>query len=356
MTLATVQSSIKATDKQWNNLHGKAVESRVFLCREAATLFGLRQRTRRRKGDLTNSFSIGGINIVDLRQMNSVNPAQITTSLSHISRMVVLVSHYLALRLPAEIVVPHRGHPLPAIFTPSASYLPRRHDSSPSLSPSHSITSHSLTPRSADANAGPRPRPLFVDRSLPKLAKEDPTSYALFIEGVSLLAWDISWLCRTQGLHLGSESWEDVCDIGRNLWQLLVAPPAFLKALSNRENPQSPSPSRQDKDGPEKGNGDINISTNGNPRNNLRRSRSLPILGHYSHGSAHSFLGSVEGVEFMKTWKLPSPVKIADKLKSTLLGEMANAEWELLGEDEWEEEAKRVNDESPERGGMVLLK
>lgn len=40
----------------------------------------------------------------------------------------------------------------------------------------------------------------------------------------------------------------------------------------------------------------------------------------------------------MKTWKLPTPAKIADRLKSALLGEMANAEWELLEEKEWDDE------------------
>lgn len=48
----------------------------------------------------------------------------------------------------------------------------------------------------------------------------------------------------------------------------------------------------------------------------------------------------------MKTWKLPPPAKIADKLKSALLGEMANAEWELLEEKEWDDlaEGSRDND------------
>ena len=69
--LATVQKSIKGKEKQWNSVHEKAVESRAFLSREVASLFGFRQRTRRKKGDFMNQFSIGGVNIVDLRQMNS---------------------------------------------------------------------------------------------------------------------------------------------------------------------------------------------------------------------------------------------------------------------------------------------
>lgn len=46
----------------------------------------------------------------------------------------------------------------------------------------------------------------------------------------------------------------------------------------------------------------------------------------------------------MKTWKLPPPAKIADKLKSALLGEMANAEWELLEEKEWDDLAEGSRD------------
>lgn len=40
----------------------------------------------------------------------------------------------------------------------------------------------------------------------------------------------------------------------------------------------------------------------------------------------------------MRTWKLPTPTKVVDKLKSTLLGEMASAEWELLEKKEWDDE------------------
>ncbi|TPR09590.1 hypothetical protein CAN33_0052230 [Aspergillus niger] len=88
---------------------------------------------------------------------------------------------------------------------------------------------------------------------------------------------------------------------------------------------------------------------------------SFPMLGHYSHGTAHSFLGAVEGAEFMRTWRLPTPTKIVDKLKSTLLGEMASAEWELL-EGDWDDASQEPSDSmllqhpsttsaSPERQG-----
>lgn len=47
----------------------------------------------------------------------------------------------------------------------------------------------------------------------------------------------------------------------------------------------------------------------------------------------------------MRGWKLSSPIKIMDKLKSTLLGEMSNAEWELLEEKEWDDGGQPFDDE-----------
>lgn len=156
--------------------------------------------------------------------------------------------------------------------------------------------------------------------------KEDPATYALFLEGASLLAWDVSWLCRTQGLNVGSDSWEEICNIGKNMWQLLVAPPAqslpAMRAVSGRDLQPKLQGGRD------------------TPRTTIQRTKSFPMLGHYSHGTSHSFLGAAEGTEFMRTWKLPTPTKLADKLKSVLLGEMANAEWELLEEKEWDDESR----------------
>lgn len=171
----------------------------------------------------------------------------------------------------------------------------------------------------------PRPRPLFIDKPLPRLAKEDPVTYAFFLEGAALLAWNVAWLCRTQGINISSDSWEEVCDIGKSLWQLLVAPPAhpstLMRAFAGRDTQTQMK------------------STKDSPRTTIQRTTSFPMLGHYSHGTAHSFLGASEGVEFMRIWKLPTPTKIVDKLKSNLLGEMASAEWELLEEKEWDDAA-----------------
>lgn len=230
-------------------------------------------------------------------------PAQISTSLTNVAHLLALVSHYLSLRLPAETILPHRNYPTAAIYAPSGSYI-----------------------STENRSRLPRPRPLYISKNLPKLAKEDPGTYGLFLEGATLLAWNISWLCRTQGLNLGSDSWEEVCDIGKNLWQLLVAPPAqnstLTRAFAGRDV-QTKLKAAKD-----------------TPKTTIQRTKSFPMLGHYSHGTAHSFLGASEGTEFMRSWKLPTFTKVVDKLKSTLLGEMASAEWELLEKTEWDDGAQ----------------
>ncbi|GES56943.1 zinc/iron permease [Aspergillus terreus] len=71
------------------------------------------------------------------------------------------------------------------------------------------------------------------------------------------------------------------------------------------------------------------------------------MMGHYSHGTVHSFLGASEGTEFVRTWRLPTPTKIVDKLKSCLLGEMASAEWELLEEKEWDDASQEESSQPP---------
>ncbi|KAH1891963.1 hypothetical protein KXW29_007526, partial [Aspergillus fumigatus] len=104
------------------------------------------------------------------------------------------------------------------------------------------------------------------------------------------------------------------------MWQLLVAPPleeaTLMRAFAVRET-KPMKPLR-----------DL-------PKTSLQKTISFPMMGHYSHGTVHSFLGASEGTEFVRTWRLPIPLKVVDKLKSTLLGEMASAEWEVLEEKEW---------------------
>ncbi|KAF7593877.1 hypothetical protein BBP40_010688 [Aspergillus hancockii] len=46
--LSGIQNNIKRTDHLWHSLHSKTAEARIFLCREAANLYGLRQKVKRK--------------------------------------------------------------------------------------------------------------------------------------------------------------------------------------------------------------------------------------------------------------------------------------------------------------------
>jgi len=335
-----VDRALRMTNNKWDRVHEVTQSSRRILCGEAAKLYGLR-RVRKHGG--VEEYKIGGISIVDLRSMNSklltyagcnnnnvcvaATPAQISTALSHIVHLLMLSTHYLAIRLPAEVTLPHRDYPLPTIFPLASSYkyndvpFPTTGEKSSSNSPTSS--------RLPDQATQPRPRPLYIDKPLPGLSKEDPSAHALFLEGVTLLAYNIAWLCKAQGVPVGeSASFEDICNIGKNFYNLLIRSQMIPQQSSRNSSAQST---------PTKG---------ANNLDNEAEEKSTPksLMGHYSHGTAHSFLGSKEGTDFIKSWKLPNPMKLTDKLKSRLLGEVAAAEWEVLNKDAWAEDEEMGND------------
>ena len=66
-----LQKSIAKTEHRWRSLHQMSAESRVFLCREAASLFGLQKRKRGKDATGRDSYTIGGVPIIDLRDINS---------------------------------------------------------------------------------------------------------------------------------------------------------------------------------------------------------------------------------------------------------------------------------------------
>jgi hypothetical protein len=185
-----------------------------------------------------------------------------------------------------------------------------------------------------DQRSPVRPRPLHLNRKLSALAKEDPVAYGFFVEGIGLLAWDIAWVCTTQGLPIGVTSWEDVCGMGQNLWQLLVAdpgplthPPAAPAApglVPARDSPSRPTPPRI-------------LSPPHFPASDAALPPAVQ-LGHFSHGTAHSFLAAAAGTEYMRGWRLQSPAKVVEQVKAMLLSERTGAEWEILEGNEWEDE------------------
>lgn len=215
---------------------------------------------------------------------------------------------YLALRLPAEVTAPHKEYPRPTILSLASSYV---HKDLPFPGNSPPSTGDLKKGSSPDK---PRPRPLFIDKPLPILAKEDQLAYNAFVEGVALLAYNVTWACCTQGVSIGDRStFEDVTNIGRNLYNLLVGNQQydntrgriFSKATANDTKAEM---------------GDTTKPTN--------------LMGRNSHGTAHSPLND----EFIRNFKLPNPKSLADRLRSKLSSQGTMPEWEVLGEDEWEAE------------------
>lgn len=167
----------------------------------------------------------------------------------------------------------------------------------------------------------PHPRPLFLDKSLSSFSKDESNNYTAFLEGICLLAYNIVWLCRTQGVPVGdnNNSFEDFTYMGRNLYNLLIGsslqrnPPLMdAKGTTAARTVSTAGIAEGD---------DIVTAT--------------PKMGQWSHGSAYTSLNSTEGQELIRSFKLPNPVKLADKLKARLVQEAPVPEWELVEDDEF---------------------
>lgn len=127
--IEAVEGSTQRTKYRWNQTYDFVGESRAYLCYESANLYGL-QRFKASNGG--EEYRIAGVNIVDLRLMNS------TSSLSYTEIMLIMVCS---------------GKPSPNIYLlgshracPHASYLLSRcsvacrdNTSSSRLSSSHDI-------------------------------------------------------------------------------------------------------------------------------------------------------------------------------------------------------------------------
>lgn len=317
----------KMNTYRWNHAHALTVQARAFLCYQAANLYGL-QRVRARGGGGGEEYMIGGVRIVDLRYMNGASATLISTSLGHVAQLLVLASRYLSVRLPAEITLPHADYPLPTIFSVASSYtdlpvpFPGAPSSTSSPSTSRLLTTHgrSRTPPPLNLNL-PRPRPLFVKTPLPRLAREDQGAYTTFVEATALLAYDVAWLCKSQGVDIstgggvGKEKavpFEDMTALGKNLYNLLVG---------GRAPPAAPSAAGV----PTVASGDSGSEGLG--------------MGRYSHGARHSSLVGKAGEELVRGFRLLGPVKMADRLRRDLLAEVVGAGWEMVeGEEAGEEE------------------
>lgn len=116
--------------------------------------------------------------------------------------------------------------------------------------------------------------------------------------------------------------------MGRNLWNLLVAPTqssVLLRGVSTRET----------------GHHD-NLATPNNHSSNFSKGLRL---GHFSHDSAHALPDS-SGTDFLRGWKVSKYSMVVDPLKRALIGEMSNAEWEMLEQYEWDDGGEQFHDEA----------
>ncbi|KAI1167162.1 hypothetical protein F5B18DRAFT_529247 [Nemania serpens] len=302
--LDEARKAIKMTRYSWDREHEAMTQYKAGLCMEVAKLYRL-QRSRR-GNPVRFEYKIGGIDIIDLQNMNNVQPEPLSASLGHITHLLFLASHYLAIRLPAEITLPHNDYPRPTIFSLSSSYQ-HGEVAFPGSSPIPP------DPRDRQFANVPFPRPLFIDKPLTTLAREDPATYNAFLEAVCLLAYDIVWLCRTQGVPVGDNNnhFDTFAGIGRNMYNLLQrTPPQIADDIGNQ----------------------IAVADGREP---TELGKAAPRMGLYSHGSGHTFLGSAAGNDLTRNFKLQNPLKLADKLKSKLNHENSIPEWEVLEDDAW---------------------
>ena len=308
-------------------VHDRSTDSKNFLCREVATLLRLRQRRSRKNDIVREHYLIAGFIVPDLRSINNLKCTVLTTVLESLSQLIVLVAFYLGVRLPCEITLPHRDYPLATINTPPNSYLGVKVPF-PGSGSNMSIPSSPASSK-YDVKIHARPRPLFVgsdDREelVTHVAKRDPAAFNLFVEATSLLAWNVAWLLHCQGVLSEGETWEDACNIGRNLWHLVFAP-------SQRPTLQQ-TPSSND------------VPTKKLPRKGPNKNSTNSSLAQFSHSSAHAFLGKASAKDNVQPLKLSKYTMIFDPLRRTLVTEMKNAEWEVLEEDEFDDGGERFDE------------
>lgn len=322
-----LQHNTKKLDYKLNKSHLDIMEARTHMCNTAARLAGLKMTRRKTKDGVRDLYAIGPgtrLRIYDLRDLSEAQPDILTASLGLVAMLLVRVASYLGVRLPAEITLPHNEYPLPTIFRPSSSYLGRK---VPFPTAGHSSSNSPEGSRVLDAHLLPKPRTLFLDRPVQHLSAQDAPAYSLFIEGVSLLAYNIAWLCRTQGLKEDFETWEDVSPMGRNLYRLLITQETHAPA-----KPENP------------------LDKELTPKGRLAPVRTSVGFGEVSHATSHSNLSAAENEQFLSGWRL-TPTKITDELKSFLLAEQQAQEWDMVSQKEWEDMEDLVA-QSPVMVGM----
>lgn len=325
LALGPVQLAKQKAAQRLDRIHGRTVDARSYICRHSSSMNGVHQ-LRDARGKHIGRYELNGLTIPNLKDFNSAvqgvhqsdkdstgeSHIHINACLDNVCHLLGVWCHYLSVRLPAEIILPHSDFPHPAILPEKSSYK------ATGLAYPGVLAKHSSSPSASrilqDQRELPRPRLLQLDRPLAQLAKQDPKAFGLFVEGAMLLAWDLAWLCRTQGITT-INSFDDVCDIGRNVWLLSLAQ---QNSVSDRD--------RRDKGASE-----------GGSRTRKPTVESLRF-GSFSHGNLRHCLSSHEGLAVMQEWRLSQPHRLIDKLRNHLLIEITGAEWDVVDDDDFEDE------------------
>lgn len=322
-TTEAIRAAVQKARHRLNRVHTRTMEARECLCQEAGVLSGL---LKTRLPDGRSQVILRGLPLPSLKELNGMTkrlksesitqgseskevlaPYElISASMDNVCRFLGLCCHYLSIRLPAEIILPHNDCPYPAILTIGSSYRPGL-----PIDPS----SQSSNTASTGPSDNPRLRLLRLDRPLPQLLKEDSKAATLFIEGVSLLAYDLAWLYRTQGAAT-LNAFEEICDLGRNTYQLFPNKDSKGRPVLNRN---------------------ISLATTKLDRSVVDTDDGKTRFGSFSHGSARNSLAGPQTEDQLPEWKI-SITKFIDQLRAYLRNEAARAEWDIIDDTEWDEE------------------
>ncbi|CAK7272947.1 hypothetical protein SEPCBS119000_005393 [Sporothrix epigloea] len=331
---ADAERSIAMTRFKWNQNHEAMATSRAFLCMEASKLYGLR---RLKKGKSVR-YELGGLEVVDPYNLNNLPPEVVSTSLAHVAHILMLACHYLSIRLPAEITLPHRDYPQPTIFSLPSSF---KHGNVPfpgtaglqhNMNTPFPTKSSALPANSRNLTLTPsRARPLYLEKPLYVLAKDDRLGHTMFLEGIGLLAYNIAWACCSQGVPVKA-SYEDMFSIGRNLYNLLIGN-RLLNHAARRAFPtaavMSPSSMPRGTTGNTQNASSGNNSEEGSGADG--RAPKPASIGHFSHGTAHTYLSD----KTVQSFRIIEPSRLADRLKAKLSSDSTMPDWEVLEDDAW---------------------
>ncbi|KAK5112459.1 hypothetical protein LTR62_004215 [Meristemomyces frigidus] len=332
-----VLSATAKARQRLEKVHNRTVDARFLLCRESALLAGLEKRKEK---DGKVQYWLGGAPIVNLRHLARLKTSEaggsaaacemsrntshelISTGLGNVCRLLVNCCHYLSVRLPAQIILPYNTTHNATILLEEDSY--EKDATTRPLPPTHrsAILAAARPPPEIQKDLIHAPRSLQFRKPLSQLFKEDHDEYMHFTEGAMLLAYDVAWLCASQGLNT-IDTMGKVCNIGKSLYDLFLADdrarPPLLRNISGATTRTEYSRL-------------ATIAPDG------------PRLGAWSHGTAHHSLTSAVATSALVEWqnKLPTTSKLVERLQSLLTNEISGLEWDVVTVDrEWDGELER---------------